>query len=213
MQANRTLNTSRCIRLDAKITALVLSLALGPSGCAKLQVPPANAPIEDRVQAYSELRPVSLESTTYVPTGFITIGRQKPDKYVLELANGRRIRNARHLTPLVHKDSHTAREAKKASEMYRKYQFSVAGGCLGFLGGAGLFVAGLGLGDRPKSSPLMGAGFGIGLVSLLASSIAALYFRGRSVEHSYDAYRTYDRDLKRKLRIRGNPNTYEVRAR
>lgn len=213
MQSNQEPDTPARTRLGAKSTALVLSLAMGPSGCAKLQVPPANAPIEDRVQAYSELRPVSLKSTTYVQAGAITIGRQEPDKYVLKLANGRRIRRATQLIPLVYKDSQTAKEAQEAGKMHRKYQYSVAGGALGFLGGAGLLAAGLGLGVRQENRAMVGAGIGVSLVSLLAAGIAAIYFRKRTVEHSYSAYRTYDRDLKRRLRIRNNPNAFEVRAR
>lgn len=212
MQVIQEPKTFAYTRPGAKSIALLLSLAMGPSGCAKLEVPPANAPIEDRVQAYSELRPISLKSTTYVQTGAITIGPQKPDKYVLELANGRRIRRAKQLIPLVYKDSNTAKEAQKAGAMHRKYQYSVGAGAIGVLGGVGLFLAGLDLGDRQENRSMMGAGIGLSLVSFLASGIAAIYFRRRRVEHSYDAYRTYDRDLKRRLELRSNPNAFEVHA-
>lgn len=195
------------------LTAL-LSLTLSAGGCAKLQVPASDAPMQERVNAYEELRPETLET---VRRGYVnypllashTLKNQEPDQYILELANGRRIYNAGKLAPLVLEHSHTAKEANEAKRQNKNRWISIGSATAGALAGAGLVAAGLPLGDRPHRKALTISGAVLSIASYISGYFVARHFRRRANRHSYDAYRTYNRDLQQRLRIRSNPNAYE----
>lgn len=192
------------------ILATSCSLCVVVSGCAGRNlgdIPAANAPLEERVEAYERLRFSSLESVTYRPQGAINLGTPPPDEYVLELANGARIKNPTRLLKFVFPDSKTAREAKLYQGIARKERISygAAGASVGL--GLGFVALGLPIGERESSKGLIITGVVLSVAAIIPLLIGR-HFGKKSNVHSYEAFRTYDRDLRRRLRIRSNPDAY-----
>ncbi|MGC4093363.1 MAG: hypothetical protein QM756_36815 [Polyangiaceae bacterium] len=181
-------------------------LALSAAGCHEhvgLNAPAAQAPFDERVDAYKGLRPLSLHEThiTYLQGG-VPVGASRQTDY-LQIANGRRVYYPEDILPVVDSASPSALAAQE-SESARS-----TGNTLMAVAGGG-YVLGLGVmlypvlqtrepGEGINTTPLiLGAGIAI------ASSI--VYLVGRSFHSSANdeaatAFETYDDGLRKRLRL------------
>lgn len=197
--------------------AVVLALwLLTLAGCpAHVQLPPlpgADAPYDERVSTYGELRPVGLQtgSVYYTYQGFIPQLGQRVE--YLELANGLRVRRAEDLLQAVPPGSPTAsacvdaRREQEAAEAWSK-------GIIGTVaGGTAVTVVGLGLlgyslatyqdGDGPAWFIAAGGTAGLGVLGLAATSVPLvplLYHLVMRDRAKVGAFQTYDEDLRARL--------------
>ena len=101
---------------SAQLTLLALggSALGGCQGHVTLSAPPRSASLHERVQSYTQLRPLSMHEThiTYLSGGVPTGAARRTD--YLQLANGQRIYYAEDILPVVDSASPAAVAAKEA---------------------------------------------------------------------------------------------------
>lgn len=189
------------------LNALLCIIAMSTSGCARLQLPPDDAPIEERIEAYEQFRPVSLESITYRELNRIQLVKRKPDEYELELANGRLIRSPTKLVNLVYSDSNTALQAEYFRKERLKGRLYYSAVPLLAVGGGAMILAGSTGYTTTGRKALIVAG----IVTTLSCFAPLILGRGHMLkarDRIYNAFQSYDDDLKRRLKIRDNPAAY-----
>lgn len=179
------------------------------SGCVparqEIRLPPPSAPFQARKEAYQDLKAVVIHRTVYATrSSFRVVNR-------LRLNNGMIIYNPLDLVDIVGSNTRTAEYAAKYAALRRKQRtmfwssFGVA------LAGTALTIAAIAPpGDaRPYGSvvesPLFWTGVGITAVASLTMGLATPIFGLPAAQYQRRAFRTYNRDLRRRLRLRKVP--------
>jgi hypothetical protein len=199
-------------RMLALAAMLVAGCARGPS--IQLEAPPVSAPLEVRMEAYQNLRPLKMRETHVRDFGVIFGRRYEYVDYV-ELGSGQRVAYPETLLSVVDPDSPTAditREAKARRKRARR---------MGYVGWA-LVAAGLGtmIGGASADDTTTKRALLIGGAATVATGISLRIGR-RYVKHAEyrlerDAFLAYDLSLRQRLNVcldRESADACDVRAR
>jgi hypothetical protein len=184
--------------VSSYFAAVLLAFATGCHPHVKLTLPPASASFHERVEAYQQLRPERMKSTTYVGVGVVNTSSRAMD--YLQLGSGQRVYYPEDLRPLVRKESPTAAHID-TSVGRRTLGLVLVGGVVALLATGAALSGSYVMADPEKRDKTMlwgglgcvGAGIGLGITAQWAGS--------SSTDAAEAAYRTYDSELRLQLGV------------
>ena len=183
------MSSNRAIGLSSLL--LIPMQMLGCASHVLLEAPPANAPGEQRVEAYDDLRPMEhqITVTTTKNSSFISDS-------VLQLNNGVKVRLPEDLLPLVPANSPAAESMRTAYRERKANQWLAFSAYAGTI--TGLILAGVGFGTDNNALKYGGAGMVIGGVVCFPLTN---YFGSQYLDSTARAYKQYDEGLRRRLNV------------
>ena len=168
-----------------------------------LSAPPASAPIEQRLAAYSQLAPAEQKKTTTLELDG-NGNAELRTRTSLVLHGGQEIFNPADFIPVVPTDSPTAAAIRTHEDAYNQRRNWTLGGVVGTLAGIALIAADGINTDSAGNSTLSAVGW-VGLTVAVVSAIAGtggnFYYRSVSYDSKMAAFATYDASLRAGLGI------------
>lgn len=170
-------------------------------GCHKhvqLQVPPpVSAPVEERIQAYQQLKPL-IHREIYTVNGYGT-----SVYHSLTLANGIKVYHPEDLIPVVGSDTQFSQYALKSVKETSISNFLMGTGLGVELLGSGIMIAGIpsSLPGSNQSYAIFGIGAGL-VIAGLVGVFTGYYFAGKAEDSASSAFDIYDQALLQRLDLK-----------
>jgi hypothetical protein len=181
------------------VSGVVIATVACGAPHAYLQAPPPTAPVETRVQAYEQLRP--LGSLTVVTTYHGQPTDVHPDH--LQLASGQRVYHVEDLEAVVPPDSPTARAARESRAAARKVRTWGTFSLIATAVGTSLMLSAIAVADPDNTRPAMTlvlAGGGVAIAGAVML-FPMMVYRKRANDAKHTAFLTYDSSLRRHLHL------------